>query len=52
MTTNGYLIWFLPGKALEFPSITLVIFLLIKAGRRLTLILFYTMAGVSMTSFN
>ena len=34
------------GKALEFPSITLVIFLLIKAGRRLTLILFYTMAGV------
>jgi len=37
------------GKALEFPSITLVIFLLIKAGRRLTLILFYTMAGVSLT---
>ena len=34
------------GKALEFPSITLVIFLLIKAGRRLTLILFYTLAGV------
>merc|ERR1712212_1348928 len=37
------------GKALEFPSITLVIFLLIKAGRRLTLILYYTMAGVSLT---
>jgi len=37
------------GKALEFPSISLVIFLLIKAGRRLTLILFYTLAGVSLT---
>ena len=29
------------GKLLEFPSITLVIFLLLKTGRRLTLILFY-----------
>ena len=29
------------GKLLEFPSITLVIFLLLKTGRRLTLIMFY-----------
>ena len=29
------------GKLLEFPSITLVIFLLLKTGRRITLILFY-----------
>ena len=29
------------GKSLEFPSITLVIFLLLKTGRRITLILFY-----------
>ena len=29
------------GKLLEFPSITIVIILLLKTGRRITLILFY-----------
>jgi len=36
------------GKLLEFPSITLVIFLLLKTGRRITLILFYSLAGASL----
>jgi len=36
------------GKALEFPSITLVIFLLLKAGRRITLMVFYTICGLSL----
>merc|ERR1719186_2371364 len=37
------------GKALEFPSITLVIVLLLKTGRRTTLMLFYFLGGVSLT---
>ena len=36
------------GKLLEFPSITIVIILLLKTGRRITLILFYSLAGVSL----
>lgn len=36
------------GKLLEFPSITIVIFLLLKTGRRITLILFYSLAGISL----
>ena len=35
------------GKSLEFPSITLVIFLLLKTGRRITLILFYGYRGIA-----
>ena len=38
-------------QALEFPSITLVIFLLLKTGRRITLIIFYSLAGVSLILF-
>eukprot|EP00092_Neocalanus_flemingeri_P007851 GFUD01008476.1.p1 GENE.GFUD01008476.1~~GFUD01008476.1.p1 ORF type:complete len:593 (+),score=112.20 GFUD01008476.1:105-1883(+) len=37
------------GKLLEFPSITLVIFLLLKTGRRITLMVFYGLGGVSLT---
>jgi len=37
------------GKLLEFPSISLVIFLLLKTGRRITLILFYGLGGISLT---
>ena len=34
---------------LEFPSITLVIFLLLKAGRRVTMMIFYTLGGLCLT---
>eukprot|EP00090_Calanus_glacialis_P000129 TRINITY_DN10082_c0_g1_i1.p1 TRINITY_DN10082_c0_g1~~TRINITY_DN10082_c0_g1_i1.p1 ORF type:complete len:591 (-),score=101.96 TRINITY_DN10082_c0_g1_i1:22-1794(-) len=37
------------GKLLEFPSITLVIFLLLKTGRRITLMVFYGLGGVCLT---
>jgi len=37
------------GKLLEFPSITLVIFLLLKAGRRVTMMIFYTLGGLCLT---
>merc|ERR1719347_697357 len=37
------------GKLLEFPSITLVIILLLKAGRRISLVIFYSLAGVSLS---
>jgi len=36
------------GKLLEFPSITLVIFLLLRAGRRVTLLGFYTLGGLAL----
>jgi len=36
------------GKLLEFPTITLVIFLLLKSGRRITLIMFYCCSGLSL----
>ena len=36
-------------QLLEFPSITLVIVLLLKTGRRTTLMLFYFLGGVSLT---
>jgi len=37
------------GKLLEFPSITLVICLLLKTGRRSTMMLFYWLGGISLT---
>jgi len=36
------------GKALEFPSITIVILMLLKTGRRITLMIFYTLGGVCL----
>eukprot|EP00088_Acartia_fossae_P014886 TRINITY_DN18038_c0_g1_i1.p1 TRINITY_DN18038_c0_g1~~TRINITY_DN18038_c0_g1_i1.p1 ORF type:complete len:399 (-),score=52.45 TRINITY_DN18038_c0_g1_i1:31-1227(-) len=36
------------GKALEFPGITLVIFMLLKTGRRLTLMIYYTFGGICL----
>ncbi len=34
--------------AMEFPAIVLVIVLLLKAGRRLTLLILYVICGVSL----
>jgi hypothetical protein len=31
---------------MEFPAITLVIFCLLKSGRRITLMIFYTLGGI------
>jgi len=36
------------GKGLEFPAILLVIFLLLRAGRRLTLLILYVICGFSL----
>jgi len=36
------------GKLLEFPAITIVIFLLLHSGRRITLIIFYSICGISL----
>merc|ERR1719184_489952 len=36
------------GKLMEFPSITLVIFLLLKAGRRITMMLLYALGGICL----
>jgi hypothetical protein len=33
-------------QAMEFPAITLVIFCLLKSGRRITLMIFYTLGGI------
>jgi len=36
------------GKILEFPAITIVILLLLRTGRRWTLMVFYTLGGISL----
>jgi len=36
------------GKILEFPTITIVIMMLLKSGRRITLMIFYSLGGVCL----
>ena len=43
-------VYFSLGKAMEFPALALVILLLLKSGRRITLLILYFVCGLSLVS--
>lgn len=45
---SSLFLYFSLGKTLEFPAISIIIFVLLRGGRRATIITFYSIAGISL----